>query len=118
VTAPPTLHGKHALLLGLALMGAIPYGLPAAGSLLAGGSIQIVNLKLLEAGVRRLLGLAGHSPGGFGMAMQLARFFLLGAVVVAVLVQEGIQPLAFMVGLLLSLPAAAWQGLQQARRGS
>jgi hypothetical protein len=115
---PETLHGKHGLLLGLALAGVIPYGLPAISSLLAGGGIQALNLGVLQREVRRLLGLSGSAPGALGIALNLARFLLLLAAVLWVLAQPGVQPLAFGLGLMLGLPAAAWQGLHEARRGN
>ena len=111
------MHGKHALLLTLAFAGAIPYGLHAVWSLLAGGGIQVLNLKALERGVRLLLGVSwGPAAVGLGAFQILMRFTLFLVAVLWIFTQTPIRPLAFGAGLLLILPAVAWQGLEEANR--
>ena len=112
-----TLHSKHAILLGLALVGAIPYGLSAAGSLLAGGGIQVVNLRVLERGVQQLLlsgAMTGAGPSrAAGITVNLMRFAGFLLLVAWVLASTPVQPLAFGAGLMLVVPAAVWHGLER-----
>jgi hypothetical protein len=83
----------------------------AAGSLLAGGGIQALNLKALERSVRRVLGLKGTKPGGAGVVAVVVRTALLFAVVFWVLAATPVHAPAFAVGLLLAVPASIWHGL-------
>lgn len=89
----------------------------AAGSLLAGGGIQALNLKALERSVRLVLGLGGARPGVLGAAMAIARTLLFFAVVFWVLAAMPVHVPGFAAGLLLAVPASIWQGLS-AREGS
>ncbi|MCE2390307.1 MAG: ATP synthase subunit I [Proteobacteria bacterium] len=111
-----SLHAKHALLVGLAFGGAIAYGLHAAASLLAGGGIQVLNLKVLERGVRRLVGPAGPASGALGVGLNSLRFVLFIGLVLGVAMQTPVRHGAFAVGLLLVVPALIWQGVEEARR--
>jgi hypothetical protein len=90
----------------------------AAGSLLAGGGIQVVNLKVLERNVRAITGGPGaRAQGAAGLAFVLARFMLLIGLVLWVFAQGWVQPLAFGMGLLLVVPASVWHGLAAPRKG-
>lgn len=111
-----TVQRKHALLLAVAFAATIPYGCGAAWSLGVGGGIQVLNLGALGFGVRLIARVAGTRTGAIGLLVILFRFLLLVGLVLWVLTQTGVQPLAFGAGLLLALPAAAWQGLEEARR--
>ena len=110
------LHTKHALLVGLAFGGAMTYGLHAAASLLVGGGVQVLNLKALERGVRRLVGLARPAPGALGIGLNSLRLVLFLGLVLVVATRTPVQPRAFAVGLLLVVPALLWQGVEEARR--
>jgi len=110
------LHARHALLLGLAFGGAMAYGLHAAASLLAGGGIQVLNLMVLERGVRRLVGPAKTTSGALGVLLNSLRLVLLFGGVLWVATRTPVQPGAFGLGLLLIVPALLWQGIEQARR--
>jgi hypothetical protein len=89
----------------------------AAGSLLAGGGIQALNLKALERSVRLVLGLSGARPGVLGASMAIARTLLFFAAVFWVLAATPVHVPGFAVGLLLAVPASIWQGFS-AREGS
>jgi len=82
----------------------------AAGSLLAGGGIQVLNLKTLERSVRLILG-RGGGPGSIGAAAVVARTTLLLAAVLWVLVAVPVNVPGFAVGLFLVVPASIWHGL-------
>lgn len=82
----------------------------AAGSLLAGGGIQVLNLKTLERSVRLVLGRSG-GPGSVGAAIVVARTALLLAAVLWVLVAVPVHVPGFAVGLFLAVPASIWHGL-------
>lgn len=110
------LHAKHALLVGLAFGGAIPYGLHAAASLLAGGGVQVLNLKVLERGVRRLVGLEGSASGAPGVLLNSLRLALFAGLVLWVATRTPVEPRAFASGLLLIVPALLWQGVEEARK--
>jgi len=111
-----TLQRKHALLLAVAFAATIPYGCHAAWSLGVGGGIQVVNLGALSLGARLIARAAGTGAGTAGQLVILFRFLLLVGLVLWVMTRTGVEPLPFGVGLLLALPAAAWQGLEEARR--
>ena len=112
MTAPkPGLHGKHAVVLALAIAAAIPYGWRAAGSVAAGGGMQIVNLKALERSVAGMLGLAASGRAlGATLLLQLRLVVLLLAVGV-VLFATPVLPLAFVLGLSTAVPTVVWHGL-------
>jgi hypothetical protein len=82
----------------------------AAGSLLAGGGIQVLNLKALERSVRRVLGRSGE-PGATGVVLVIARTTLLLAVVLWVLAAVKVHLPGFAIGLFLAVPASIWHGL-------
>src|SRR5262249_33869948 len=110
-------HARHGLLVALAFCGALPYGMHAAGSLLAGGGIQALNLKALERSVRLVLGLQGARPGAGGAVTLVARSLLCFAGVFWVLVALPVHVPGFAAGLLLVVPASIWHGFS-AREGS
>ncbi len=126
IAAPPSLAGKHFLVLAVALLGSLPYGWRASASLALGGGIQLVNLKALERSVASLLGLASSwSPGPetplavglrFGAALLLQlRWVLLLGLVAAILVFLPVDPIALLVGLSSAAVAVLWHGFQTAR---
>jgi hypothetical protein len=83
----------------------------AAGSLLAGGGIQALNLKALERSVRLVLGRGEARPGVGGVMVVVSRTLLFFAVVFWVLAATSVHVPAFAVGLLLVIPASIWYGL-------
>jgi hypothetical protein len=87
----------------------------AAGSLLAGGGIQVLNLKALERSVRLILGRTGGSVAA-AVASVIARSGLLLLVVFWVLAASPVHVPGFAVGLFLAVPASIWHGLSA--RGS
>lgn len=107
-----SLHAKYLIVLALAIAGAIPYGCDAAWSAAAGGGIQLLNLSVLERGVR-----AAFSTGAAGQATAIAqvmlvlRTVLFFTAVIYVLAATPVLPLAFLAGLLAIVPAAVWHGL-------
>ena len=104
-----SLHAKHLLVLALAIAGAIPYGFHAVGSLAAGGGIQVLNLTVLERSVRALLGAGAAAPAAqLLLALRLVLFF---TAIAFVLFATDVQPLAFLAGLLVVVPALIWHGL-------
>jgi hypothetical protein len=111
-----SIHGLHALLLAVAVAGAIPYGWHAAGSLALGGVIQVLNLRLLERSVRLIIGTSVEGGRGTGLVVHAAaalRLLLFFAAVAWVLTQTRVEPLAFGAGLLLVLPALTWHTLRR-----
>jgi hypothetical protein len=89
----------------------------AAGSLLAGGGIQALNLKALERSVRLVLGWSKARPGAMGAVALVARTLLFFLAVFSVLAATPVHVPGFAVGLLLAVPASLWHGLS-AREGS
>jgi hypothetical protein len=89
----------------------------AAGSLLAGGGIQALNLKALELSVRLVLGLSAPRLGAAGAAAVLLRGLLFFLAVFWVLVATPVHVLGFGAGLILAVPASIWQGFS-GREGS
>ena len=89
----------------------------AAGSLLAGGGIQVLNLKALERSVRLILGRGKAGTGVSGAIVVTTRTLLFFLVVFWVLVAAPVHVPGFAIGLLLAVPASIWQGFG-ARRGS
>ena len=106
-----SLQARHALLLLLAIAGAIPYGCHAVLSLALGGGIQVVNLAVMQRSVRPAL--AGEA-GALVTVLFFARLLLVLAVVAFVLSRDDVAHLPFVVGLSLLVPAAAWWGLDKA----
>jgi hypothetical protein len=88
----------------------------AAGSLLAGGGIQVLNLKALERSVRLVLGYSGGSAAS-GSVTVVARTLLFFLGVFWVLAATPVHAPGFAVGLLLAVPASIWHGFS-ARKGS
>lgn len=108
-----SLHAKYVIVLALAITGAIPYGCHAVWSTALGGGIQLLNLSLLERGVRAVLS-AGAASGGAATLAQVTlvvRTVLFFTAVIYVLTFTPAQPLAFLAGLLVIVPAAIWHGL-------
>jgi hypothetical protein len=108
----PSLQAKHALLLALAIAGAIPYGCHAVWSLALAGGIQVVNLAVLQGSVRLVIG--GRVARPATQLVLFLRLLLLGAAVLAALGHLGAAPLPFVVGLLAIVPAALWHGASRA----
>lgn len=106
-----SLQARHALLLLLAIAGAIPYGCHAVLSLALGGGIQVVNLAVLERSVRPVL--AGEA-GGLVTALLFARLLFVLLAVGFVLTRDEVAHLPFVFGLCALVPAAAWYGLDKA----
>jgi hypothetical protein len=104
----PSLQAKHALLLSVAIAGAIPYGWLAVWSLALAGGIQVVNLAVLEGSVRLVIG--GRVARSATQGVLFLRLLLLGAAVLAALGPLRAAPIPFVVGLLVIVPAALWQG--------
>jgi hypothetical protein len=78
-----------------------------------GGGIQLLNLDLLSRSVRAVLS-AGRASGNAAALAQLTLVFrtvLFFTAVVYVLTRTNAQPLAFLAGLLLIVPATLWHGL-------
>ena len=108
-----SLHAKYLIVLALAIAGAIPYGCHAVWSAALGGGIQLLNLDLLSRSVRAVLS-AGRASGNAAALAQLTLVFrtvLFFTAVVYVLTQTNAQPLVFLAGLLLIVPATLWHGL-------
>ena len=108
-----SLHAKYLIVLALAFAGAISYGFHAAWSLALGGGIQVLNLAVLERSVRAVLA-AGSGSGSLAPIAQLVLFLrtvLFFTAVIYVLKFTSVQPLAFLAGLLVIVPAALWYGL-------
>jgi ATP synthase I chain len=105
------LQARHALLLLLAIAGAIPYGCHAVLSLALGGGIQVLNLAVLERSVRPVL--AGQASGLVTAAL-FARLLLVLLGVSFALTFDGVARVPFLLGLSALVPAAAWYGLDKA----
>jgi hypothetical protein len=113
-----SLHRKHAALLTLAVLGAIPYGWAALGSLLLAGGIQMVNLRALDRTATRL-GEFGRAGDAISLRVLLGlRFVLVVGLVGVALFLLPVQPAPFVIGLSLVIPAVIWHGFDTARRGS
>jgi len=108
-----SLQAKHALLLALAIAGAIPYGCHAVWSLALAGGIQVVNLAVTERSVRLVA--AAHAPAFAAQVLFFLRLLLVLAAIFAGLVLARAQPLPFLAGLLTVVPAVLWHGLAAAR---
>lgn len=104
-----SLQARHALVLLLAIAGAIPYGCHAVWSLVLGGGVQVLNVAILERSVRLALG--GGLPGAAIWLVLFARMLLLFAAVLVLLGRVGVSPLPFTIGLFAILPAGLWHGL-------
>ncbi|MFQ5697061.1 MAG: hypothetical protein ACE5IL_02110 [Myxococcota bacterium] len=111
-----TLQRKNALLAALAVLGSIPYGVPAVASVALGGGIQIVNLRVLERSVRMWV-LSGEARSSVpAQVFMIARFLLLLAAVGAALALLPVRPLWLLLGLGTLVPAALWHGLDPRSR--
>ena len=110
-----SLKAKHGLLVAVAVLGAIPYGVPAVWSAALGGGIQIVNLWAMEKGVGALLGAPDRAPDPFARVLIGMRMLALLACVAAILWFLPVRPLGFVVGLSALVPAVLWHGLETAR---
>ena len=108
-----SLQAKHALVLALAIAGAIPYGCHAVWSLALAGGIQVVNLAVTERSVRLVL---AARPAAFAaQALFLLRMLLVLAATFLAIRGAGAGPVPFALGLLAIVPAALWHGLAKAR---
>jgi hypothetical protein len=108
-----SLQAKHACLLALAITGAIPYGCHAVWSLALAGGIQVVNLAVTERSVRLVF--AEPVSAVAARLVFLLRFFAVLAAIFIAVGRVGAQPIPFVVGLSLIVPAALWHGLSRAR---
>lgn len=107
-----SLHAKYLIVLALAIAGAIPYGCDAAWSAAAGGGIQLLNLSVLERGVRAAFSTgAADQATAIAQVMLVLRTVLFFTAVIYVLAATPVLPLAFLAGLLAIVPAAIWHGL-------
>jgi hypothetical protein len=106
------LQAKHALLLAVAIAGAIPYGWLAVWSLALAGGIQVVNLAVLEGSVRLVIG--GRVARSATQVVLFLRLLLLGAAVLVALGHSGAAPAPFVIGLLVIVPATLWHGASRA----
>jgi uncharacterized membrane protein YtjA (UPF0391 family) len=108
-----SLHAKYLIVLALAIAGAIPYGCHAVWSAALGGGIQLLNLDLLSRSVRAVLSAGGASGNAAALAQLtlVIRTVLFFTAVIYVLTQTSAQPLPFLVGLLVIVPAGLWHGL-------
>ena len=112
---PTSIHRKNALILGIALLGAAPFGWGAVASVALGGGIQVLNLRGLERGVQAMVGLAAGGQTGAARALVAVRWVLLLGAVALCLVALPVQPIAFSVGLSVIVPTVIWHGLETAR---
>lgn len=110
-----SLHRKNALILGLALLGAVPFGWRAVASVGVGGGIQIVNLRALERSVAALLGLAERGKGIWVQLLLPVRLILMLAVVGFALLSGAVEPIPLVVGLSTTVPAVLWYGIERVR---
>ena len=107
-----TLHTRNAWILGIALLGALPFGGRAVASVALGGAVQIVNLRLLERSVGGMLRGAGLTGPGRGLqALLVLRLLLLLGVVATLMLTVPLEPIAFTLGLSSAVPACLWHGL-------
>jgi hypothetical protein len=72
-----------------------------------------LNLSLLERGVRAVLsaGAASGNAASLAQVTLLVRTVLFFTAVIYVLAFTPVQPLPFLAGLLVIVPAALWHGL-------
>lgn len=111
-----TIHKKNALILALAVLGSILYGIAAVGSVALGGGIQVLNLFALDRTLSSLRGLAGSGSGRGLRAVLAFRFLAVVALAGWALVTLAVEPLPFVIGLGTVIPAALWHGLQPSRQ--
>jgi ATP synthase I chain len=107
------LHAKYLIVLALAIAGGISYGCHAAWSVALGGGIQLLNLTVLERSVRAVLstGSAAGNAASLAQVTLVLRTVLFFTAVIYVLAFTSVQPLSFLAGLLVIVPAALWHGL-------
>ena len=110
-----SLQARHALVLLLAIAGAIPYGCHAVLSLAVGGGIQVLNLAVMERSVRAAL--AGQA-GGLAAAFLFLRLVAVLLAVGLVLTRGGVAPVPFLAGLFALIPAVVWYGIDKAAERS
>lgn len=110
-----SLHTKNALILGVFLAAAAPFGGSALAGVSIGGVIQVVNLRGLERSVSGML--RGAGSGGVALQALLGlRLLLLLGLVGVVLVTLPVPPIAFVAGLSSVVPAVLWHGLARVER--
>jgi hypothetical protein len=110
-----TLHAKNALIFALVMTAALPFGPRVALGVALGGSLQLLNLRLLERSVAYMLGLAGAGQGGAVQALIGLRFVALMGACAYVLIALPVDPLGFAIGFSVTVPAVLWHGLMSAR---
>jgi hypothetical protein len=75
-----------------------------------------LNLAVTERSVRLLFADSVEPVSAFGAQLVfMLRFLLVVAAIFLAVGRLGAQPVPFMVGLLLIVPAALWHGLSRAR---
>ena len=107
---------RNAEVLALVLLATIPLGWRAVASVAIGGSIQMVNLRLLERSVSGLIQDADPARSRAFRALLALRLVLMLGMVGAVLLLSPVEPLAFTLGLSTVVPAVIWHGLRTARQ--
>ena len=110
-----TLHAKNALIFALVMTAALPFGPRPALGVALGGSLQLLNLRLLDRSVSYMLGLAGSGQGGAVQALIGLRFIALMGACAYVLIALPVDRLGFAVGFSVTVPAVLWHGLASAR---
>ncbi len=115
IRRPRSIHAKNGIVLALALLGSIPYGIAAAGSVAGGGAIQVLNLLVLDRTLSSLRGLASGSGAGLRVLLGLRFLFVVGLAGWALLWLP-VEPAPFAIGLGTLIPAALWHGLEPANR--
>lgn len=109
-----TIHRKNAIVLTAVAIVAIPLGVATLSSVLLGGAIQVLNVRLLEKSVGRIVSTAaaGSAVGtGFVHLRLLGLLTLVGYVLLFV----PIDVIGFSLGLSTAVPAALWHGLATAQ---
>ncbi len=109
IRLPRSIHAKNGIFLALALLGSIPYGIAAAGSVAGGGAIQVLNLLVLDRTLSSLL--ASGSGSGLRVLLGLRFVFVVGLAGWALLWLP-VDPAPFAIGLGTLIPAALWHGLE------
>ena len=113
-----TLHTKNALVLGVLLASSLALGPVFAVSVALGGSLQVVNLRLLERSVAWTLGLASQGQPGGVQALIALRFLLVMAACAAILILLPVDPIGFVCGFSSVVPTVLWHGLATAKRAA
>jgi hypothetical protein len=108
-----SLQGRHACVVAVFLLAAAPFGSRVLISTAVGGALALINLRLLERSVSRLLGTSGAPPNGIALRLFLhLRLGLLFGLVAFVLRSGRVDAISFTVGLSSIVPAVLWHGWQ------